>query len=320
MNARVRITEVSPRDGLQNEPALVPMADKVALVRALCASGVNEIEVTSFVSPKWVPQLADAGEVLAACAAFKPAGMEFSVLVPNEKGLEAALDVNDRVNTQSGQRLIDKVSVFTAASETFSRKNTNATIAETLERFGPVITRAKSAGLRVRGYVSCAIACPFEGAIPPRAVAEVSARLLHLGVDELDLGDTIGAGTPENTRAMLQVVGESTAGGLDFTSNGHGTPTVLHLHDTFGRAAECVVEALALGIRWFDGAAGGLGGCPYASTPGKRAPGNISTETLVLVIERAGFQTEVDKDRLAHAAQLARSVVGRSGPTQGNAP
>lgn len=326
MNGRVRITDVSPRDGLQNEAGMVSTSDKVDLVRALCVSGVDEVEVSSFVSPKWVPQLADAADVLAACAAFKPSGMEFSVLVPNEKGLEAALAVNDRHAPLASARLIDKVSVFTAASETFSRKNTNATIAETLERFAPVITRAKSAGLRVRGYVSCAFACPFEGPIAPASVAGVARGLLDLGVDELDLGDTIGVATPESTRVLLEVVGEALHGRLDFvtrdtsdTSRPTALPTILHLHDTFGHAAACAVEALRLGIRWFDGAAGGLGGCPYASTPGKRAPGNISTETLVLAIERAGFQTRVDKVPLARAAQFARSIVGRSGSPEADA-
>lgn len=324
MNGRVRITDVSPRDGLQNEAVMVAASDKVALVRALCASGVDEVEVTSFVSPKWVPQLADASEVLYACAPFKPASVEFSVLVPNDKGLDAALAVNDRCTAQIRGRLIDKVSVFTAASETFSRKNTNATISETLARFEPVISHARGAGLRVRGYVSCVIACPFEGPIDPRAVADVSSRLLDLGIDELDLGDTIGAATPESTRRMLDGVGEALAGRLDFTSrsgpaSAH-TATVLHLHDTFGRAASCALEALDRGIRWFDGAVAGLGGCPYASTPGTRAPGNISTEGLVLAIQNAGYQTGVNSKRLAEAARVARSIVGREASTESPAP
>lgn len=304
----VRITDVSPRDGLQNEAEIVPTSAKVSLVRQLCLADVDEVEVSSFVSPKWVPQLADAAEVFKECATFKPAGIEFSALVPNEKGLEAALGVNQR----AGSRVIDKVSVFTAASETFSMRNTNASIAETLARFQPVISGAKRAGLRVRGYLSCAIACPFEGPISPVAVARVSADLLDLGIDELDLGDTIGAGTPESTRALIESVAGSLGHRLRLATNRSGVSLVLHFHDTFGRAASCVTESLRLGVREFDGAAGGLGGCPYASTPGKRAPGNISTASLLQAIEAAGYETRVRFPELETASAIASSIVGRS--------
>lgn len=295
MSEFVRITDVAPRDGLQNERTIVPTADKVRLVQALVAAGVDEIEVSSFVSPKWIPQLADAGEVFAALAAEKPAGVVFSALVPNEKGMAAALDVNQRC----GRRVIDKVAVFTAASETFSMRNTNATVAETIERFRPVAAAAGSAGLALRGYVSCVIRCPFEGDIAPERVAEVAVQLEDLGATEIDLGETIGAGTPDTVRTLLEVV---------LPRLGKSTLVTLHLHDTQGRAAECVVAALAEGIRSFDGAAGGLGGCPYASTAERRAPGNIATETLVAAVEQAGFRTRVGRARLVEAGRLAAAL------------
>lgn len=297
----VRITDVSPRDGLQNEPRPIPTIEKVRLVELLTRTGVEEIEVTSFVSPKWVPQLGDAAEVLAEAAKFKKASLVYSVLVPNEKGLEAALAVNQA----AGSKVIDKVSVFTAASETFSKKNTNATIAETVERFKPVVERAAREQLLVRVYVSCAFACPFEGPTPIAQLQRV-LRLLSSNIpfDELDLGDTIGAATPESTRDVI--AGAKSAD----THYEKLAPTawVLHFHDTFGRAAECVKVALDMGIRSFDGAAGGLGGCPYASTPGKRAPGNIATETLIAAVEAAGFTTGVNRQALAAAGQFAQSL------------
>ncbi len=299
---RVRITDVSPRDGLQNEAGVIATADKVRLVDLLSASGVDEVEVTSFVSPKWVPQLGDAAEVLSKAAA-PPTGVVFSALVPNEKGLEGALSVN-----AARPGLVGKVSVFTAASETFARKNTNASIAETIERFVPVVTRAHEAGLRVRGYVSCVVACPFEGAIAPERVAWVSGRLLEIGVDEIDLGDTIGAGTPGTIREMLDAV----LSACPTLERGGAETLTLHLHDTFGRAAGCVVEALRAGVRSFDGSAGGLGGCPYASVEGRRAPGNIDTELLVRTIHAEGYRTGVDLGRLAGAGAMAREMVARA--------
>lgn len=295
MSESVRITDVAPRDGLQNESAIVPTADKIRLVRALVAAGVDEVEVSSFVSPKWIPQLADAADVFSAVAEEKPAGVLFSALVPNEKGMAAALDVNQR----SGRRVIDKVAVFTAASETFSKRNTNATIAETIDRFRPVAASAAAAGLALRGYVSCVVRCPFEGDIAPERVAEVAIRLEALGATEIDLGETIGAGTPDTVRSLLEVV---------LPRLGKSTLVTLHLHDTQGRAADCVAAALAMGVRSFDGAVGGLGGCPYASTPGRRAPGNIATETLVATVEQAGYRTRVDRARLVEAGRLAAAL------------
>ena len=203
--------------------------------------------------------------------------------------------------------MLSKVSVFTAASEMFSKKNTNATIAETLERFRPVVAGAHDEALLVRGYISCVIACPFEGAVAPQAVAKVARQLVDLGVDEIDLGDTIGAGTPETVVAMLAAVraelGETWLPADRLT---------LHLHDTFGHAAECVRAALDVGVRSFDGSVAGLGGCPYASTPGKRAPGNISTELLVKTVHDAGFATGVDVSKLEAAAAFARGIVAKS--------
>lgn len=296
----IRLTDVSPRDGLQNEAAIIPTADKVRLCRALLLTGIDELEVSSFVSAKWIPQLGDAAQVFAALAPDRSDASRpiLSALVPNETGLQAALETN----RAAGFRLIAKASVFTAASETFARKNTNASIAQTLDRFKPVIAAAHAAGLQVRGYVSCVIRCPFEGPITPAAVADVSARLLDLGVDELDLGDTIGAGTPDTTAALLAAIGKLTP--LD------GPRTVtLHLHDTFGHAAACAVAAADQGVRSFDASVAGLGGCPYAGTPERRAPGNIATEALVAALRARGHACAVDDARLAHAAAIARELV-----------
>jgi hydroxymethylglutaryl-CoA lyase len=293
-----RITDVAPRDGLQNESRTIPTAEKVELVRLLTLTGVDEVEVSSFVSPKWVPQLADAAEVFAQVAALKPPGMVYSALVPNQKGMDAAL----AVNRAAGFRVIDKITVFTAATEEFARRNTNATIAETLERFRPVIAAARENGIDVRAYISCVIRCPYAGPVAPAAVAEVSRRLIEIGCRELDLGDTIGAGTPESVREMLVAV-RAAVGPAAFEA---GT---LHLHDTFGAAASCVPVALELGMTSFDGSAGGLGGCPFASTPGKRAPGNIATETLLRTIQSAGWRTRVDEEKMSAAAAFARRIV-----------
>lgn len=303
MTRRVRITDVAPRDGLQNEPGLIAAADKARLVTLLARAGVDEIEVSSFVSPRWVPQLADAAEVfrlLAEGLSEEERGVLpiFSALVPNEKGLEGALSVN----RSAGRRLIGKVAVFTAASETFSRRNTNASIGESLERLRPVMAGARAHGLAVRGYISCVIACPFEGPIGPDGVARVAASLIELGADEIDLGDTIGAGTAESVRALLRAC-------LRVAPPEGSVPTTLHLHDTFGRATECVRAGLEMGIRSFDGSVAGLGGCPYAGTPGRPAPGNIATELLVRTVEEEGFATGVDREALASASAFARRIV-----------
>jgi hydroxymethylglutaryl-CoA lyase len=310
MPDRARITDVSPRDGLQNESGVVSTADKVRLVEALLRTSVDEVEVSSFVSPKWVPQLGDAPEVFARIIdelleSPPPApshGWEgiplLSALAPNEKGFDAARAVNER----AGRPLIGKVSVFTAASETFSKKNTNASIDETIERFAAFVPRAFETGFAVRMYVSCVVACPFEGPIAPGAVRSVVDKLNAIVppgyAGEIDLGDTIGVATPADIRALL----------AEFDARERGELT-LHLHDTFGRAGACVREAVGLGVRSFDGSVAGLGGCPYASTPGKPAPGNISTESLVRAVRDAGLECAVDDDALAHAASIAREIV-----------
>lgn len=308
MTERIRITDVSPRDGLQNEARAIPTSEKVELCRALCRAGVDEVEVSSFVSAKWIPQLGDAAEVFAALA-FDP-GVNatrpmFSALVPNERGMAGAIEVNQK----AGGKLIQKVSVFAAASETFSKKNTNATIDETIERFKPVAASAMQEGLLLRAYISCIVACPFEGAIAPMEVASVIEKLARVRdagrVDEIDLGDTIGAGTPETIAAVIEasrVAIERFMPGVELT---------LHLHDTFGHAGACIERALAMGVRSFDSSAGGLGGCPYASTPEKRAPGNVSTQLLVGVARAKGYEVGVDDGVLSEASMLAMGMTGR---------
>lgn len=313
MSDLVRITDVAPRDGLQNEPGVIPTDDKVRLIRLLTHTGVDEIEISSFVSPKWIPQLGDAAEVFAQLADRDQPLPVFCALVPNEEGMHAAL----AVNKQAGHRLIDKIAVFTSASETFSRKNTNASIDETFERFGPVISLARDHGLAVRGYVSCVVKCPFEEEISPAKVAEIAARLLGddplTCVDEIDLGDTIGAGIPETIGRMIEAV-------LDVVGQERIGDITLHLHDTFGHAPDCVREALDLGIRSFDGSVAGIGGCPYASTPDQRAPGNISTESLVVTINDAGFRTNVDLEQLGRAASFAQHVLANARSNESTGP
>lgn len=302
MAQRIRIADVSPRDGLQNEAGVIATSDKVRLVELLCASGVDEVEVTSFVSPKWVPQLGDAeGVVQGVRDLGVVAPPVFSVLVPNEAGFERALAFH-----QAGLPL--KIALFTAASETFSKKNTNASIAESIERFRPIVPRALAAGMDVRMYISCAIACPFEGPIAPSAVHDVVDQLLELaeGDDwellEFDLADTIGVAQPTEVEVLME----------EFDEQLREQQMTLHLHDTFGRAAACVETALDMGIASFDGSAGGLGGCPYAGTPGRRAPGNISTELLVRTVHDAGFETGVDLEALEEASRFAREIVERA--------
>jgi hydroxymethylglutaryl-CoA lyase len=269
----MRIVEVGPRDGLQNEADPVATDVKVAFVDALSETGLAEIEVSSFVSPKWVPQLADADEVFRRIR--RAPGVVYSALVPNEKGLERAKAAR-----------ADKIAVFTAASETFNRKNVNASIAESIERFRPVVA---AAGVPVRGYVSTAFWCPFEGKVAPERVVDVVKRLAELGVTELSIGDTIGKATADEVRSLLSLLLPSPV------------PLALHFHDTYGRAAENAVLAWReFGVDAFDGSAGGLGGCPYA--PG--APGNVATEALVTALEAAGAKTGVRLDALRRASAL----------------
>jgi len=273
---RIRIIEVGPRDGLQNEAAQVPTTVKVAFVDALSACGFDEIEVSSFVRPEWIPQLADAEEVFAGIR--RAPGVTYSALVPNQRGLDRALAAG-----------AGKVAVFTAASETFSRKNTNASIAETLERFRPVVARAT---VPVRGYVSTAFHCPFEGPIAPAAVLPVARALLELGCAELSIGDTIGRATADEVRRLFE----------QLLSICPPERLAAHFHDTFGQAVENARAAESLGIRIFDASAGGIGGCPYA--PG--APGNVATAALVAAFSG---RTGIDAAALEVAAQVVRSYL-----------
>ncbi|MEL7151750.1 MAG: hydroxymethylglutaryl-CoA lyase [Pseudomonadota bacterium] len=281
MGDRVEIVEMAPRDGLQNEKASVPTADKIALVDMLSNAGFRRIEVTSFVSPKWVPQLADAAEVMAGIARKPRVG--YGVLTPNLKGLERALEVKP-----------DWVAVFASASERFSKANLNCTIAESLERFRPVVAGAQAAGMPVRGYVSCITDCPYDGKVAPEAVAEVTRALFDMGCVEVGLGDTIGAGTPESVGAMLDAV-------LDVAR-----PETLggHFHDTGGRALENIETCLECGLRVFDAAVGGLGGCPYA--PG--AKGNVATEAVLDRLTSLGFETGLDAEAVTAAGRFAQGL------------
>ena len=287
----IRITEVGPRDGLQNEALAISTDVKVGLVDLLSTTGVAEIEVSSFVSRKWIPQLGDATEVFKRI--HRKPGVVYSALVPNEQGLDAALEAK-----------VDKIAVFASASETFSRKNTNASIAETLQRFAPVIARAKQSRqekpLPVRAYISCAVACPYEGPVDPQRVRDLAASLLDLGVDEIDLGDTIGVAAPTDIELLYEAIGDLREPGQ----------TTLHLHDTRGTALACAYRAFQLGVRNFDSSCGGIGGCPYA--PG--AAGNIATEDLVYMFNRMGVSTNVDLKRLFAAGKHIAAALDRQLP------
>ena len=278
MAEKVEIFEVGPRDGLQNEARLIPAAEKIALVDALSRVGFRRIEVTSFVSPKWVPQMADAGAVMAGITR-KP-GINYAALAPNLMGFDAAVAAG-----------ADEVAIFGAASEAFSQANINASIAESLARFAPVVAAAQAIGMPVRGYVSCAIACPYAGDIAPEAVARVAAALLAMGCYEISLGDTIGAGRPQTVARMLAAVAAVVP--VDRLA--------WHFHDTGGTALANIDAALDHGLRVFDAAVGGLGGCPYA--PG--APGNVATEVVARHLAVRGYETGLDLDALDRAVAMA---------------
>ncbi|MGO4622058.1 hydroxymethylglutaryl-CoA lyase [Ensifer sp. 2YAB10] len=281
----VTIVEMAPRDGLQNESGLVPTADKIRLVDILSDCGYQRIEVTSFVSPKWVPQMADAAEVMAGIQ--RRSGTRYAVLTPNMRGLEAALDAG-----------ADEVAIFASASETFSQKNINCSIAESIERFRPVAEVCREKGLPLRGYVSCVVECPYEGAIGPASATHVAGLLDELGCYEISLGDTIGRGTPEAVDAMLAAV-------LDIIP---ADRLAGHFHDTSGRALDNIAVALDRGLRVFDASAGGLGGCPYA--PG--AAGNVDTLAVNAFVTAKGFSTGLDAAKLDQAAAFARTLRTRS--------
>lgn len=281
MSGTAGIVEVAPRDGLQNEARPIPTADKIRLVDLLSASGFLRIEATSFVSPKWVPQLADAADVMAGIA--RRPGTAYSVLAPNMRGYEAARAAR-----------ADEVAVFASASEGFSQKNINCSVAESLERFRPVVDAANADGIPVRGYVSCVVVCPYDGPVAPGDVAHVAEALLAMGCHEVSLGDTVGQGTPDTIEAMLDAVlkgapAERLAG---------------HYHDTNGRALDSIRVSLTKGLRVFDAAVAGLGGCPYA--PG--AKGNVDTVAVAHLLESEGYATGVDLERLDEAAAFARTL------------
>lgn len=274
MTDRVCVYEVGPRDGLQNEKSIIPTRKKIELIDLLSRTGLKKIEATSFVSPKWVPQLADAADVMAGIT--RAEGVDYAVLTPNLKGFEAAVAAG-----------ADEVAIFGSASEGFSQKNINCSIAESLARFEPVMAAAAAARIPVRGYVSCVVACPYDGDVTPRAVQKVASTLFEMGCYEVALGDTTGAGTPDSIRRMIEAVLEEVP-----TSRLAG-----HFHDTGNAAISNVRTALALGLRTFDSAVGGLGGCPYA--PG--AKGNVSTGALVSMLAAEGFETGIDRSALARA-------------------
>ena len=283
MTGRVEVFEVGPRDGLQNEPRPIPVAEKVALVDRLSQAGFSRIECASFVSPKWVPQMAGSADVLAGIT--RRPGIRYAALTPNMRGYQDALAAK-----------ADEISVFASASEGFSKANINASIAESLERFEPILQAARHIDLPVRGYVSCVTDCPFDGSVEPGAVAEVADRLFAMGCYEISLGDTIGQATPDSIARMLLAVCDVVP----------ATRLAGHYHDTAGRALDNIDASLALGVRVFDAAVGGLGGCPYA--PG--AAGNVATEAVVAHLARLGYETGLDLEVIEAAAAMAQQMRG----------
>ena len=281
---RVKLIDVGPRDGLQNEKQPVPAAVKVELVHRLQAAGLKEIEVTSFVSPKWVPQMADNAEVMAGIQ--RQAGVRYSVLTPNVQGFEAAL------KTQP-----DEIVVFGAASEAFSQKNINCSIAESMERFAPVVKAARDAGIAVRGAMSCTVGCPYEGDIAPERVSYLAGLMKGIGVQRVDVADTIGVGTPRKVQAAIEATLKHYA--LNDVSG--------HFHDTYGQALANTLAALQLGVWNFQSSVAGLGGCPYA----KGATGNVATEDVVYMLNSMGIDTGIDLDRLIDAGVFISEALGR---------
>ena len=284
MSDQVRIIEMGPRDGLQNEKTQIGVTDRIAFVKALLGAGLPTIEVGAFVSPKAIPQMANSDQVLRGVSQLPG---EFHVLVPNEKGYEASQAAGAKV-----------VAVFASASEGFSRANINCSVAESIERFKPVLARAKSDDVKVRGYVSCVLGCPFDGEVKPQAVVDVARTLWDLGCYEISLGDTIGVGTPLKARQLLRAVGG------DVPVN----HLAMHFHDTYGQALANLYAGMEEGVRVIDSAAGGLGGCPYA--PG--ATGNVATEDVVYMLEGMGISTGVDMAKLLAATNDVSRLLGRS--------
>ncbi|HET7649360.1 MAG TPA: hydroxymethylglutaryl-CoA lyase [Gammaproteobacteria bacterium] len=280
----VKIVEVGPRDGLQNEKQVIPAATKIEFINRLSQSGLKTIEVTSFVSPKWIPQLADAEEVFKGI--LKKPGVSYPVLVPNEKGMQRALETGAR-----------EVSIFTAASESFNRKNINCSIAESIERFKPVMEQAAKHAIRVRGYISTVIGCPYEGAIAPEAVANIAKELAAMGCYEISLGDTIGVGTPVKAQRMLSAIAADVP----------MQKLAVHFHDTYGQALANIHACLELGVAVVDASTSGLGGCPYA----KGATGNVATEDVLFMLTGMGIETGVDMKTLLDAGNYISEALGR---------
>lgn len=281
---RVKMVEVGPRDGLQNEAAIVPGEVKIEFINRLSASGLSVIESTSFVSPKWVPQMADNSQVMAGIT--RRPGVSYPVLVPGMQGFESAVAAGAQ-----------EISVFGAASEAFSRRNINCSIAESLERFAPVIEAARQRGIKVRGYVSCVLGCPYQGEVPLEAVADISQRLFEMGCYEISLGDTIGIGTPGQAQAMVKAVAERVP--LDRLA--------AHFHDTYGQALANILAVLELGVSVVDSSVAGLGGCPYA----KGAAGNVASEDLLWMLNGLGIETGVDLTLLRGAGTYICNYLGR---------
>ena len=282
--ARVKLVDVGPRDGLQNEKTMVPAAIKIELVHRLQAAGLKEIEVTSFVSPKWVPQMADALDVMAGIA--RQTGVRYSVLTPNMKGFETAVTSKP-----------DEIVVFAAASEAFSQRNINCSIAESIERFAPVVAAAKAAGIYTRGAISCAVGCPYEGDVPPSQVELVARLMKSIGVQHMGVADTIGVGTPRKVELALNAALKH----YDLADISG------HFHDTYGQALANTVVALQMGVWQFDTSIAGLGGCPYA----KGAPGNVATEDVVYMLHGMGIDTGIDLDKLVDAGKFISDYLGR---------
>ena len=282
--AEIRMVEVGPRDGLQNEAKAVPTTVKIGLIERLADAGLSVIEAGAFVSPKWVPQMADSAEVLKSIK--RKTGVRYPALVPNMRGFEAARAAG-----------AEEIAIFVAASETFSQRNTNCSIAESFNRFATVVMAAKRAAVAVRGYVSCVVDCPYEGAIAPAAVASVAQRLLELGCYEISLGETIGTATPARVQAMLSVVMEAVP----------REKLAMHLHDTYGQAIANLMAAMELGVAVADSSVAGLGGCPYA----KGATGNVASEDVLYLLNGLGIRAGVDLEKLAAAGRFVSTALGR---------
>ncbi len=284
MSERVTLVEVGPRDGLQNEAQVLPTATKVALIERLAEAGLPVVEAGAFVSPRWVPQMADSGEVLRAIR--RRPGVRYPALVPNLQGYAAARAAG-----------VEEIAVFGAASESFTRQNINCSIAESLERFRPVCAQARAEGVRIRGYISCVLGCPYEGEVPLARVVEVAEALAGLGAAEISLGDTIGVGTAAQARTMLAAV----AGSIPLPR------LAVHFHDTYGQALANILACLEEGVRVVDSSVAGLGGCPYA----KGASGNVASEDVVYLLRGLGLETGIDLDRLVEAGLFISQALGR---------